>query len=169
MTKSTCLLSVSLAALALGACGSDDKGSSDATTSTARPAAGGPAPPQLAGKYAMTLTRADLPPNPPPELSDGLGQWTLLIANSGGINNGRVLSLAYKSRGGLENPAFAVSGDRITLLREECAAGGNSAFYDNVYRWKASGRTVRFTTVSNRCPDHVAETLLTAHPWTRTG
>ena len=167
MTRSTCLLAVPLAALALSACGSDDKESSGATT--ARPAAGGPAPPQLAGKYTMTLTRADLPPNPPPELSDGLGRWTLLIANSGGIDNGRGLSLAFESRGSLENPAFAVSGDRITLLREECAAGGNDRFYDNVYRWKVSGRTLRLTTVSNRCPDHVAETLLTVHPWTRTG
>jgi hypothetical protein len=160
-------LAVLAAALALGACGSDDGGSNSSTTAK-RAAAGGPAPPQLLGTYTMTLARADLPPNPPPELSTGLGRWTLRIVNSGGIDNGRAIALIAPGNHTLEGPGFGVSADRITLRHEECNAGGDAAFYDNVYRWKISGRTLRFTTVSNRCPDHVAQTLLTVHPWTRT-
>ena len=155
-----------LVALALGACGSDDS-DKGATATTARPA-GGPAPPELVGTYTITLQGANLPPAKPKELADALGVWTLRIANVGGIDDGRLLSLSGP-KGQLEGPSFVVSDHTITLLHEECAAGGDTKFYDNIYRWQLSGRTLRFTTVSNRCSDHVAQTLLTVKPWVRKG
>lgn len=58
-----------------------------------------------------------------------------------------------------------MSGDTITLAKEECNAGSTPRFYDNRYRFEQSGDQLRFTTVSNACPDKVMETILTAHPW----
>ena len=80
--------------------------------------------------------------------------------------------------GPLESPALSVSGDKLLLSNEECAAGGRpgghlsrlgTKFYDNVYRWRLSGGTLRITTVKNSCPDKVAETILTSQPWRKAG
>jgi hypothetical protein len=151
--------------LAVSGCGS---GGEKHTTAKAPTPAGGPAPAQLAGNWTMTLRASQLPPNPPPELKDAVGRRsTLHIANSGGIDNGRTLALGASGRDALENSAFGVQGDRILLHREICEAGGSTRFYENAYRWQVSGRRLTFTTVTNRCPDRVAVTLLTANPWTR--
>ena len=37
----------------------------------------GEAPDELVGSYTLNLTRNDLPGHPPPELSGGVGGWTL--------------------------------------------------------------------------------------------
>jgi hypothetical protein len=94
-------------------------------------------------------------------------RWKLTIANSGGSGSGRALTITNIKAGALEAPDFAVSGDTILLKHEECAAGGNEHFYDNEYRFTQSGKTLRVTKVSKKCPDRVAETVLTSEPWTK--
>jgi hypothetical protein len=93
----------------------------------------------------------------------------LTIANSGGSGSGHALTLKNKTAGALEAPDFEVSGDRIVLKHEECAAGGTDHFYDNEYRFVRAGKTLRFTKVRNSCPDRVAETVLTSEQWTKQG
>jgi hypothetical protein len=67
----------------------------------------------------------------------------------------------------LEEPKLTVDGDVLKLEDEECAQTTGYAFYDNEYRWELSGSTLTLATVSNDCPDQVAETILTSRPWTR--
>jgi hypothetical protein len=115
----------------------------------------------------MTLRSRDLPRDPPPELTDRAENWTLKIANTGGVGNGSAITLVNKQLGTLESSRFGVVGDRIRLHNEECAA--NSGTVESEYRWKLSGKTLRFTAVKNDCRDKVALTLFTAEPWRRTG
>ena len=130
----------------------------------------GSAPPdELLGTYSTTLTKADLPAAPPPELATGLGGWTLTIADKGGPDGGPALSIVQERLGNLESPSLRVDGDRLLLHHEECAAGGTEKFYDNEYRWKLGASGLRITTVENQCPDRVAETILTSHPWAKSG
>jgi hypothetical protein len=146
-------------------CGSDDDSKKSASASAEHGASR--APNELLGTYTTELKRSDLPPNPPPELTSGSMVWELTIANSGGLNNGPVFAIANTESGALEGPSFGVNGDRILLHREECAAGGDVHFYENVYRYKLSGETLVLTKVKNACPDKVALTILTSEPWTR--
>ena len=157
---------VAIAITAAGGCGSDD----DSETSSKAPTttrAEGPTPKELLGSYTTKLKPSDLPPNPPPELTDGSMAWKLTIANSGGVDNGPVFAIANAKLGALESPSFGVQGDRVLLHREECAAGGQPHFYENEYRYKLSGKTLTFTKVKNQCPDEVALTILTSQPWTK--
>jgi hypothetical protein len=157
-----------VAAVALFAvigCGSDDP----STTTTAPAKAAVSAAAGLVGTYTTRLKASDLPPNPPPELTDGSTEWKLTIATTGGIDNGPVFAIANGERGSLENPSFSVEGDRVLLHREECAAGGQPHFYENEYRYRSSANTLTFTKVKNLCPDEVALTILTSEPWTKTG
>jgi hypothetical protein len=62
-----------------------------------------------------------------------------------------------------------VEGDHLLLVQEECAAGGAEHFYDNTYAWKLAGTQLSVSTIANECGDHVAETILTSRPWTKTG
>jgi hypothetical protein len=124
-------------------------------------AAGGPAPATLAGAYTTTLTKKDLARNRAPELQDAPG-WKLTISANR-------MTIANAKAGVLEAPELAVNSDTIVLKQEECAAGGTTRFYDNVYRFSESGKILRFTKVRNSCSDRVAETVLTAGPWTKTG
>jgi hypothetical protein len=152
-----------------GGCGSDDD--PQPSREPAKPAAQKPAaskaPSELLGTYTTTLKQSDLPPNPPPELTDGPPKWELTIANSGGLDDGPVFGIANAKLGSLEGPSFSVRGDRITLHREECAAGGDARFYENEYRFKRAGKTLTLTDVKNSCPDKVALTILTSRPWTK--
>jgi hypothetical protein len=147
--------------LALAGCGSGG-----GATTTAE-SANGPAPDELVGSYEVTLRPSDLPPNPPPELT-GSPDWRLEIANSGGPAGGRRFAITNK-RHLLEQSDFGVEGDSIVLKQEECACGPGCGynFYDNEYRYKLRGKSLSFTTVSNSCPDRVAETILTSRPWAR--
>jgi hypothetical protein len=124
-------------------------------------------PAELLGTYTTTLQKADIPANAPPEL--GELTWTLRIGDKGGPNGGPFLAIDSPTHGNLEAPSLRVDGDRLLLLHEECAAGGTEQFYDNTYGWKLTGTQLSISTVSNQCADHVAETILTSRPWTRTG
>ncbi|MEA2440890.1 MAG: hypothetical protein QOH76_2314 [Thermoleophilaceae bacterium] len=165
MTARICV-ALAAAMLVVG-CGSDDEKAG--TGAAAKPAAaGGPAPASLLGTYTTTLTKRDLARNGAAELQES-PEWELVVANTGGSGSGRILTLKNKTAGALEAPDFSVSGDRIVLTKEECAAGGSPHFYDNEYSFKQAGKTLRFTKVRNSCSDRVAETILTSEPWTRKG
>ena len=160
------LLAVAVAAVA-GGCGSDD--SSDTSSSGTAPAsapAAAAVPQDLLGTYATTVRKADLPPSPPPELT-GTKNWKLTVAKTGGVGGGPVFAIS-SSLGNLESPTFTSDGKTVVIKREECAAGGNTRFYDNKYAYTVKGDTLRFTTVKNQCPDKVAETILTSRAWKRT-
>jgi hypothetical protein len=161
------LAPVAAAMIAAGGCGSDDNSATSSQAPTKRAEARAPA--ELLGSYTTQLKRGDLPPNPPPELTDGSMAWKLTIANSGGIDNGPAFAIAKAKLGTLESPSFSVEGDRVLLHREECNAGGQPHFYENEYRYKLSGKTLTFTKVKNSCPDEVALTILTSEPWTKSG
>ena len=75
----------------------------------------------LVGTYAMTLKPSDVPPNPPPELTDRAEKWTLKVANSGHPNGGRAFTIINDQLGKLESSNFGVVGDRILLHKEECS------------------------------------------------
>jgi hypothetical protein len=62
----------------------------------------------------------EAPEDPPPELSGGVGGWTLKIANSGGPW-GRSFAVVNDRLGTLEESAFSVEEDRISLEEQECA------------------------------------------------
>ena len=164
MSRAPVLVALAVALVAAGCGSSDKKTASGATTS----AAGGAAPSSLVGTYTMSLTKRDLAKNKAPELQES-PKWELLIANTGGQGSGHALTLKNTKAGVLEAPDFSVSGDHIVVKKEECAAGGTTHFYDNEYRFAQAGKTLRFTKVRNSCPDRVAETVLTAEPWTKTG
>jgi hypothetical protein len=80
---------------------------------------------------------------------------------------GRSFAISNKRLGPLEDPGFSVDGDSIVLQDEECASeSGGYEYYDNEYRYELQGDSLSFTTVTNSCPDEVAETILTSQPWT---
>jgi hypothetical protein len=126
----------------------------------------GSPPAELVGTYTTTLEADDIPANAPPELE--AGPWKLVIATSGAPDDGPSLGIDNPTKGNLEAPGLSVDGDTLTLEQEECAAGGTTAFYDNQYGWELTGSNLKLTTLENKCPDHVAETILTSRPWTKT-
>jgi hypothetical protein len=153
-----------IAATVAGCGGDSDEGKKSAEPSAPKRAERS-APAELVGTYSMTLKRSDLPANPPQELTDQAERWTLKIANTGGPNNARALTLINDQLGPLESSRFGVIGGRILLHEEECAVA--PAPVESEYTWKRSGKTLRFTTLKNGCRDKVALTLLTAEPWTK--
>ncbi len=134
-------------------------------TTTARVATEASVPAELVGTWRATLAPDDIPAEAPPELTEGGRNWRLEIAETGGPDGGPVLSIVSTEIGHLEGPALEVRGDRLLLKQEECAAGGEITFYDNEYAYEVRGETLKITTVSNQCADHVAETILTSQPW----
>ena len=157
-----------LVAGALAGCGSSGS-SGDKTTSTASTAAESPPPPALVGTYTTALKKSDLPPNPPPELTNHAKRWQLRIATTGGPAGGPAFTIINPSPtlGALESPSLSVTGSTVALHREECAA--NNSTVDSFYTYKLSGKQLTFTTVKNGCADKVAETILTSEPWLKTG
>jgi hypothetical protein len=154
-----------LALMAPG-CGSDNASDAPAASTKAAATPASAAPKELLGTYETTLRTTDYPENAAPELTASK-RWKLTIAPSGGIDDGSVFAIGG-DEGNLESPSFIVKGDHVVLRREECAAGGDSNFYDNEYGYVLEGDTLRFTTVRNQCPDKVAETILTSRAWKRT-
>jgi hypothetical protein len=152
-----------LSVLACAGCGGGDS----ATSGAPGEASGGAVPAALVGTYTATLREADVPENPPPEL--GELTWTLRIGDKGGPDGGPFLAIDSPTLGNLEAPSLRVEGDRLLLRHEECAAGGTERFYDNEYRWELAGTELSISTITNQCDDHVAETILTSRPWTKTG
>jgi hypothetical protein len=176
MRSSATLLSALCFALILSVagCGGDSDGEAGGeaaatTTAATDGTTTGLAPDELVGTFTTTLEKSDLPADPPPELADGGPSWVIRIGNRGGPSDGPFLAIdsADEEFGNLEAPALHVDGDRLMLIDEECAAGGEIAFYDNEYRWKLSGRTLTITTIKNQCSDRVAETILTSRPWAK--
>jgi hypothetical protein len=148
---------------AASACGGDDPATKP-SSSTADDV--GVAPDALVGTYSMRLTKGDLPPDAPPELTDGIGGWTLTISNSGGPF-GRSFEVANDELGTLEEPSFEVEGDRISLEMQECGVMEPGATVESEYQWTVTGSELTFDSVTNGCPDGVMLTLLTANPWTK--
>jgi hypothetical protein len=124
-------------------------------------------PPELIGTWKTKLSAADIPAGAPPELQDAATDWELQIAETGGTDNAPVLSIVNPELGQLEGPTLQVAGDHLRLLQEECAAGGDTQFFDNEYSFTLEGDTLTIATVTNQCADHVAETILTSEPWTK--
>jgi hypothetical protein len=123
-------------------------------------------PTELVGTYTTTLEQSDIPANAAPALE--AGEWKLVIATSGAPDGGPALSIKPSTQGNaLEAPGLTVDGDTLKLEQEECEQKTGYVFYDNEYSWKLDGSTLTLTTVKNQCPDRVAETILTSHPWTK--
>jgi hypothetical protein len=142
-----------LCALALCGCG----GSSSSSDTV---------PAELIGTYTTTLEQSDIPANASPALE--AGEWKLVIATSGAPDGGPALSIKPSTQGNaLEAPGLTVDGDTLKLEQEECEQKTGYVFYDNEYSWKLDASTLTLTTVKNDCPDRVAETILTSHPWTK--
>jgi hypothetical protein len=166
LRRATRLLRVGGAAtlLAMSSCGGGDNSSeSSAMTTPAVPRA-------LLGTYTMSLKASDLPPSPPPELTDQAKHWTMKITTSGAPTGGPALELINDALGSLEQPELRVHGHQIVLQHEECASTSGAAPYRYVkseYSWSIVGRHLRLSAVTVGCPDHVARTLLTAESWTK--
>jgi hypothetical protein len=164
-----------LVALALvpAACGSsDDSSSSSKPAAAPAPAPATPAasttpiPKELTGTWVTRLRKSDAPPklalnNP----------FSVTISSKGGVNNAAVFQISDGDEpleGESSLPRF--SGDQVTLAQEGCFVDGSGyKFYDNVYRYKVSGDTLRFTVVKNSCPDRHAESILTSRVFRRQG
>jgi hypothetical protein len=150
--------------LALSSCGGGDHSSTPSALTT-------PAVPEaLVGTYTMSLKASDLPPSPPPELTDQAEHWTMKITTSGAATGGPALELINDALGSLEQPALRVHGHRLVLQHEECASTSGPAPYTYVtseYSWSVVGRHLRLSAVTIGCLDHVSSTLLTAERWTR--
>src|SRR4051794_1936155 len=147
--------------VAIASCGG---GSSSSTATSKSPPA---VPASLLGTYTMSLKAADLPPSPPPELTDHAQHWTMKIISSGAPTGGPALELINDALGSLEKSALQVNGDHLVLQHEECAsANGTYTFVRSEYTWSLVGHDLRLSAVDIGCPDHVSSTLLTAEPWT---
>lgn len=145
----------------LCSCG-ESKGAS--TTTSAPPSV----PASLLGTYTMSLKPSDIPPSPPPELTDHAEHWTLKILRSGGPSGGPALVIINDELGSLEQPDLKVEGNHLKLGHEECASDSGPAPYTYVsseYSWSLVGDDLRLSIIKAGCPDQVASTLLTAETW----
>lgn len=78
---------------------------------------------------------------------------------------------------GVAPPPAALLGTYTTTLKrsdvelsgEECAQKTGDSIVSSSYTWKADGDTLRLTAVKHGCADKVAETILGAEPWKRSG
>jgi hypothetical protein len=161
---------ISTAALALAAlgCGGDDENAPSSSAATTTPQAVAPPPAALLGTYTTTLKRSDVPDPAPPEL-DGQYRWTLRITKDGGPDDKPALTIVKPPDDVLESSAMAATGDKLELSGEECAQTMGDSIVSSSYTWKAEGDTLRLTAVKRGCADKVAETILSAEPWKRSG
>src|SRR3954447_1154822 len=161
---------ISTAALALAGlgCGGDDEKASSSSAATTTPQAVAPPPAALLGTYTTTLKRSDVPDPAPPEL-DGQYRWTLRITKGGAPDARRPRTIVKPPDDGLESSAMAVTGDKLAVTGEECAETMGDSIVSSSYTWKAEGDSLRLTAVKHGCADKVAETILSAEPWKRSG
>jgi hypothetical protein len=161
---------ISTAALALAGlgCGGDDEKASSSASATTAPQAVALPPAALLGTYTTTLKRSDVPDPAPPEL-DGQYRWTLRITKDGGPDDKPALTIVKPPDDVLESSAMAVTGDKLELSGEECAQTVGDSIVSSSYTWKAEGDSLRLTAVKHGCADKVAETILSAEPWKRSG
>src|SRR5215210_5481522 len=168
--RSRTVLILALALIGPAGCGEDAEPEPAATASpTQRGKTGEPPPSELLGAYATTLKDADVPAKAPPELA-GQRKWLMRITKDGGPDNAPALTILRPPSDPLESSRLSTSAGTLTLHREECAPtdpGGQYTLVTSSYQWKLTGRTLRVTTVKAGCPDKVADTILTARPWTK--
>ena len=157
-----------LLALAMVGCGGDDDKASSSSSPASTPQAAAPPPAELLGTYTTTLKRSDVPKPAPPEL-DGQYRWTLRITKDGGPDNKPALTIVKPPDDVLESSAMAATGAVLKLTGEECAQETGDTIVSSSYSWKREGDDLRFTAVQHGCKDRVAETILTAEPWKRSG
>jgi hypothetical protein len=164
------LTCAAMAALAVAGCGGDDESAGTDSTSSAAstPRAVAPPPAELLGTYTTRLKRSDIPKPAPPEL-DGQYRWTLRITKDGGPDNKPALTIVKPPDDVLESSAMAATGDSLKLTGEECAQQTGDTIVSSAYRWQREGDGLRLTAVQHGCADKVAETILTAEPWKRSG
>jgi hypothetical protein len=163
------LLAMGVSVLAVSGCGGSGSSTPTATGAGGTATTEEAIPAELLGTWTTSLKPEDLPADVPPELANAATKWQLEIAETGGTDNGPVLSIVNPDLGQLEGPALEVSGDRLRLVQEECAAGGDTQFFDNEYSYEVQGDTLTINVVTNQCADRVAETILTSEPWTKAG
>lgn len=161
---------ISTAALALAGlgCGGGDDKASSSSSATSTPQAVAPPPAELLGTYTTTLKRSDIPDPAPPEL-DGQYRWALRITQDGGPDDKPALTIVKPPDDVLESSPMAVTGDLLKLTGEECAQTMSGSPVSSSYTWKAEGGSLRLTAVKHGCADKVAETILSAEPWKRSG
>ena len=160
---------ISTAALALAGlgCGGGDDKTASSSSATTTPQAVAPPPAELLGTYTTTLKRSDVPDPAPPEL-DGQYRWTLRITKDGGPDDKPALTIVKPPDDVLESSAMAVTGDKLELTGGVRETMGDS-IVSSSYTWKAEGDGLRLTAVKHGCADKVAETILSAEPWKRSG
>jgi len=123
----------------------------------------------LLGTYATTLKQADVPAQAGAELAEQR-KWLIRITSDGGPDNAPALTILRPPSDPLESSRLSTSAGTLTLNQQECAPtdpGGQYTLVTSSYQWKLTGRTLRLTTVKAGCPDKVADTILTARPWTK--
>jgi len=162
-------IAIGASMLVVSGCGGSESSAPTATGAGGTATSEGSIPAELLGTWTTNLKKADLPAEVPPELANAATKWQLEIAKTGGTDNGPVLSIVNPDLGQLEGPTLEVAGDRLRLLQEECAAGGDTQFFDNEYSYEVQGDTLTISVVKNQCADRVAETILTSEPWTKAG
>ena len=156
-----------IAGLLAAGCGGGE--SDSAAPAKAKKASPAPPPAALIGTYTTTLSKADIPTPTPPELRDQR-RWIVRITKDGGVDNAPALTILMPPSEPLESSTLSVSGDTLTLSREECAPTDPSGKYtlvNSAYRYELDGDMLRLTTVKPGCPDKVAQTILTAGPLKR--
>jgi hypothetical protein len=151
---------------ALGVVSGCGSGSHPAPTSSPQySGSGSEAPAQLTGTYTATISRQDRTGAPrPAELP--IGRWTLIIANTGGPNNGRALTVGPGDTGGVSF-RFGAGGSHVAIGcndDQDLPTAGSQT-----YTWSISGGTLRLTAVSPRCTHGGAnnQLILTSHRWIR--
>ena len=168
MTRRHLTIPFVLLALAPAACGGSDDTAS-VTATSAKPAAEAKPlalPAELVGTWKTKLTRDDIPAS-----LHLANPFSVIIAPDGGIDGAPSFTLA-DSEEALEGETSTpvVDGDTITLRHEGCFVEGSGyRFYDNVYRYSVSGDELTFTVVKNACKDRIAESILTARAFQRSG
>jgi hypothetical protein len=96
-----CILA-GLFALSASACGGSAATSAGTVTSAGTgsgASTAGAIPSELLGTWATTLKAGDIPANAPEELKNAATKWQLIIAQTGGTENGPVLSIVNPELG----------------------------------------------------------------------
>ena len=166
MTKRHLAIPVLVLVVVSAGCGGSDDSSQVTTARTAAAKKPAAMPRELTGAWTTKLRKRDVPPSV--HLAN---PFSVTIAPNGGVDGAPSLTLA-NAQEALEGETSTpvIDGDTITLRHEGCFVEGSGyRFYDNVYRYAISGDRLTFTVVKNACKDRVAESILTARAFKRSG
>jgi hypothetical protein len=125
----------------------------------------GEAPDELVGSYTLNLKRNDLPGHPPPELSGGVGGWTLkslTLRPLGAQLRGGERQTRHSRRACVQRRRGSDFPDE-----QECATTDPGEMVETCTARTLSGPSVTFVAVSNGRPDDVMLMLPSAKPWTK--